>query len=67
LNYSALDLYQATGAAGSVSEQFLGTLALTTGGEVFFTAVPEPSTYAMILGAAALGFVMMRRRKQVLA
>jgi len=68
LTYSALDLYQATGAAGSVSEQLLGTLALTTGGEVFFTsAIPEPSTYAMILGAAALGFVMLRRRQQVAA
>jgi probable HAF family extracellular repeat protein len=27
------------------------------------TAVPEPSTYAMILGGAALGFVMWRRRR----
>jgi hypothetical protein len=68
LNYSALDLYEASGVSGAVQNQFLGTLALTTGGEVFFTsAIPEPSTYAMILGAAALGFVMLRRRQQVLA
>ena len=27
------------------------------------TAVPEPSTYAVIFGALALGFVVYRRRK----
>ena len=31
--------------------------------EYGFVAVPEPSTYAMILGALALGFAIYRRRK----
>jgi hypothetical protein len=69
--YSAIDLYSFTGPSGNVTDTFLGTLELTTGGEVYFTsalsAIPEPSTYAMILGVFALGFVMLRRRHQVTA
>ncbi len=34
-----------------------GTVSLT------FTAVPEPSTYAVIFGVLAIGFVMYRRRR----
>lgn len=34
----------------------------TLAGAAVPVAVPEPSTYAAILGAAALGFVMLRRR-----
>jgi len=68
--YSALDLYQFSGPAGSVTNTFLGTLALTTGGDVYFTsalaAIPEPSTYAALLGIATLGFAAIRRRKQAL-
>jgi hypothetical protein len=30
--------------------------------ELVFTAVPEPSTYALILGALVLGFVALRRK-----
>jgi len=46
----------------------LGTFTLNaTSGMLTFTAIPEPSTYAIILGVAALGFVMLRRRQQVLA
>jgi hypothetical protein len=71
LSYSALDLYGYENNGASVDTTFLGTLELTTGGELFFTsavsAIPEPSTYAMILGVAALGFVMIRRRQQVAA
>jgi hypothetical protein len=29
-----------------------------------FTAVPEPNTYALLSGCCALGFAMLRRRKQ---
>ena len=29
----------------------------------YYLAIPEPSTYAMIFGAIALGFVAYRRRK----
>ena len=56
-------------------ENFYGdadaTLVATVTGNVAFdhiqinglTAIPEPSTYAAILGAAALGFAMYRRRQ----
>ena len=62
-NYSALDLYQVV--AGS--SQILGTFALYQNGNLTFTAaIPEPSTYAAILGVATLGFAALRRRKQAL-
>lgn len=44
----------------------LGTFALSSGGDLTFTAftaIPEPSTYAAILGALTIGFVAIRRRK----
>ncbi len=44
------------GADGSVAVTF-DQLAATQG-----SAIPEPSTYAAILGTVALGFVMLRRR-----
>jgi hypothetical protein len=68
-SYVASDLWLiAPGTAGAPST-FLGTLALFGNGNVefFAAAIPEPSTYAMILGVAALGFVMIRRRQQSLA
>jgi hypothetical protein len=39
--------------------------SFATGGEIrgFFAAVPEPSTYAAVIGAAALGVVALRRRR----
>jgi len=41
------------------------TAALSTTGILSFTpsAVPEPSTYAALAGAAVLGFVVLRRRR----
>ena len=65
--YSVLDLYEYTNSGSTVTATLLGNLELTTGGELFFTAIPEPSTYTMILGVFALGFVMLRRRHQVTA
>lgn len=66
LSYSALDLYDYTNNGSAVNSTYLGTLALTSGGELFFvSAVPEPSTYAAIFGVVALGAVAYRRRKQV--
>ncbi len=61
-----LGLYQllpGTGSGGSSTE--LGFFTLTdTGGNfsLTFTAIPEPSTYAAILGALTVGFVLVRRR-----
>lgn len=67
--YSAVDLYQFSGAVGAFTSKFLGTLALTNTGELFFTAaqaaaIPEPSTYAALLGVVTLGVVAIRRRRQ---
>lgn len=64
-----LDLYQNSPiASGSAPASDLGYFALNGNtGALTFTvpgsAIPEPSTYAMILGLAALGFVMIRRRQ----
>jgi hypothetical protein len=39
-----------------------GTFAID-GNQLVFSAVPEPSTYAAIFGAGALGFALWRRRR----
>jgi hypothetical protein len=67
--YSAVDLYQFSGTGPTFTSNFLGTLALTNTGELFFTAaqaaaIPEPSTYAALLGVVTLGVVAIRRRRQ---
>ncbi|MCF7688773.1 MAG: PEP-CTERM sorting domain-containing protein [Cephaloticoccus sp.] len=49
---SALLVGEFSGAATFDNVQFNGV-----------SAVPEPSTYAAILGAMALGFVAIRRRR----
>ncbi len=64
-----LDLYVLAPVSGA-SATNLGFFSLSDTGLLSFNvvgvAIPEPSTYAAILGAAALGFVMLRRRKQAL-
>lgn len=64
---SNLDLYQNSPiGSGTAPSSLLGYFALSSTGDLSFnvTPVPEPSTYAAILGLAALGFVMIRRRQQ---
>jgi hypothetical protein len=60
------DLYTAASDGSTATYNFLGTFALGTDGSLSyttaFTAIPEPSTYAMILGALTIGFVALRRR-----
>jgi|HubBroStandDraft_1064217.scaffolds.fasta_scaffold15888_3 hypothetical protein len=47
--------------SGSVTGVELGVFTLSASG-LTFTAIPEPSMYAAILGVLTLGFVMIRRR-----
>lgn len=44
-------------------DEHLGYVADTANGGYWLNVIPEPSTYAAIFGAIALGFVMFRRRK----
>jgi len=67
------DLYvldpQTTGPGVGSPGAWLGTFSISAAnGDVLFTtaAIPEPSTYAAILGVATLGFAALRRRKQAL-
>jgi len=67
-SFAAADLYEVQPGTGAGTE--LGTFALSSGGNLTYGAslgaatVPEPSTYAAILGATMLGFVSLYRRSQ---
>lgn len=57
------DLADPTGFNQTNVGQFLGTITINQAGDVNFSAVPEPSTYAMFgLAAVVIGFVIKRRR-----
>jgi len=54
------------GGGASQSDWFLGTITLSSNGDVNFTAVPEPSTSTLVgLAAAALSFYCYRRRRKI--
>ncbi|MGZ0654896.1 PEP-CTERM sorting domain-containing protein [Coraliomargarita sp. W4R53] len=53
-----IDLNNALNLTGGAA----GTLSLANGGSDLMFAVPEPSTYALLGGLFALGFVALRRR-----
>ena len=63
---NTLNLYSLLpGVSGGGSATDLGYFTLTDTAGAFsltFTAIPEPSTYAAILGALTVGFVLIRRR-----
>jgi len=63
--YSAADLLKATNGASTEIGTFSFYTADANGhlaGDLVFTVIPEPSTYAVILGALTIGFVALRRR-----
>ncbi len=69
---SEADMVNPTGLAATVFQGKIGTFSLADTGVLTFTssglhasAVPEPSTYAALAGAAVLGFVAYRRRSAV--
>ena len=53
---TAVSLYDA-------DEQFLGMATVNDAGFIALAAIPEPATWAALLGAIALGFAAYRRRK----
>ena len=57
--------YAATSPAGTAGEgQLVGTFSLSSDGALTFSAVPEPSTYGLLIGGVlALGFIMWKRRR----
>lgn len=59
---SVLDLYQID-PTNSVNPgtKYLGKFTIDNAGVVQFTAVPEPSTYGLIVGAGAILFALKRR------
>jgi hypothetical protein len=62
---TSLELWSlpATSSSSGVAGIDLGTLTLdASAGTLTFTVIPEPSTYAVILGALTIGFVALRRR-----
>jgi hypothetical protein len=73
--FSVVDIFQYISGLTTTSGVYLGSLELGSGGSFFYTnfdplvvAIPEPTVYAAILGAACLAFVAIRRRKhQILA
>jgi len=65
--FVAEDLYALPDLGSTHAGTYLGTIEITSNGNVDFitpVAIPEPSVYAAILGAATLAFVAIRRRKQ---
>ena len=59
---------QAGGPGVNSPGVYLGTFSLASNGNFSFTAaltaVPEPSTYAALLGLGTLAIVAIRRRRQ---
>jgi len=71
------DLYELRSSTSNPKPEavYVGSFGLNAEGQLYFassasafaTAVPEPATYAAIIGALSLGLVVIRRRRQAAA
>lgn len=61
---SKIDLYQIEGTAANpkLGSDYLGFFTVTSGGDLSFTAVPEPEEYALMFGGLLLLGAVARRR-----
>ena len=71
---AVLDLYEMKTVNSGSAGTLIGSFELNNSGALSFnpgnpggSAVPEPSTYAAILGVVTLGFVAVKRRRQAKA
>lgn len=70
--YRVVDLWQINHNNAAEGSTYIGSFGLTADGDVIFanqasffgSAVPEPSTYALMAGALALAAAACRRRRQ---
>lgn len=63
--FLALSSVSGSGIAGLDGADVLSFLSSTTSFQIYaYSAVPEPSTYALLVGAVALGGVVWRRRRR---
>ena len=63
---SVLDLYlrPGTGSTGGTAAAYLGSFGLASNGDLTYTAVPEPSTYALLALTGTIFMVFIRRRNR---
>lgn len=60
---SVLDLYRVDPVSGQAGI-YLGRFSINDSGVITFTAVPEPATYALLIGAGFLAFMVQRARRR---
>lgn len=58
---AVLDLFQYDGAGTGAKATYLGDFTLLNDGSFTFTAVPEPSSYALLAGFGVLALALRRR------